>query len=270
MNPDVSIITICLNDKTGLEKTIDSVSSQKFKNYEFIIIDGGSNDGSIDVIRKNTDLITYWVSEKDSGICNALNKGLKKVQGKYCFFLNSGDTLYDELVIENIFKKERDEDIVSGDIILFSDDGKEELVKSPETATFRHMYFSTLFYPVTFFKYELFINFGGFDENIKLSGDYDIFFRLLIKHNATYKRLPVIVVRFNTSGLSSHSKNAPLIATERKTIHDKYLSKRIQDEFFELNALKYSRPIVFWNWAKQYSILRNGLKFLYHTFKKIR
>ncbi len=100
----VSVITINYNNAQGLQKTIDSVISQTFKDYEFIIIDGGSTDESVDIIRKNSGKISYWVSEKDGGIYNAQNKGAKKASGEYCLFLNSGDFLMDSQTLEKVFK----------------------------------------------------------------------------------------------------------------------------------------------------------------------
>ena len=90
----LSIITINLNNYLGLEKTIKSVICQTFDNYEFIIIDGGSKDLSIDIIKRYENKVTFWISESDSGIYNAMNKGIRFAKGEFCLFLNSGDYLY--------------------------------------------------------------------------------------------------------------------------------------------------------------------------------
>src|SRR4051812_43907208 len=104
MNVDLSIITINLNDSKGLEKTIASVVNQTFSNYEFIVIDGGSSDGSCDVMEKYKDKIDYWKSEQDGGIYNAMNKGLHQASGSYCLFLNSGDFLQSPHSLKSIEK----------------------------------------------------------------------------------------------------------------------------------------------------------------------
>ena len=91
----ISIITVNLNNRDGLQKTIDSVVSQTFKDFEWIVIDGGSTDGSKELIEQYADHITYWVSEPDKGIYNAMNKGIKVSKGEYLFFLNSGDWLWE-------------------------------------------------------------------------------------------------------------------------------------------------------------------------------
>jgi glycosyltransferase involved in cell wall biosynthesis len=103
----LSIITINYNNRDGLEKTIRSVIDQRFTDFEFIVIDGGSTDGSVDNIRKYENKINYWCSEKDAGIYNAQNKGIKKAKGEYCLFLNSGDFLYNEDVLNKIKKISR-------------------------------------------------------------------------------------------------------------------------------------------------------------------
>src|ERR1700741_3090435 len=100
--PKISIITINYNDKTGLEKTISSVAGQSYADYEFIVIDGGSTDGSVEVIKKHESKISEWVSENDSGIFNAQNKGANKATGNYLLFLNSGDVLADKDVLKSV------------------------------------------------------------------------------------------------------------------------------------------------------------------------
>ena len=97
-----SIITINYNNADGLRRTIESVVSQTFDDYEYVIIDGGSTDGSVDVIKEYENKISYWVSEKDGGIYNAMNKGVKASNGEYLIFMNSGDVFYRDKVLEDI------------------------------------------------------------------------------------------------------------------------------------------------------------------------
>ena len=100
MAPLISIITVNFNDKIGLERTLESVFSQNFRNFEYLVIDGGSNDGSKDLLEKNSEKINYWVSEPDKGIYNAMNKGISFAKGEYLIFLNSGDHLKNENSLE--------------------------------------------------------------------------------------------------------------------------------------------------------------------------
>ena len=116
MEMKISIITINYNHAEGLRCTIKSTIAQTFTGYEFIIIDGGSSDGSVDVIKEYANKIDYWVSEPDGGIYPAMNKGVQQAHGKYCIFMNSGDEFYAKDVLEKIVGMELKEDIVCGDI----------------------------------------------------------------------------------------------------------------------------------------------------------
>ena len=107
-----SIITVNYNNKEGLRQTIESVIHQTFRDFEFIVIDGGSTDGSADVLKEYDAQITYWVSEKDNGIYNAMNKGIAKATGDYLNFMNSGDCFYTSDVLESVANYESDADFI--------------------------------------------------------------------------------------------------------------------------------------------------------------
>ena len=111
----LSIITINLNNKADLQKTIDSIFTQTCKEFEWVIIDGGSTDGSVELIKETLQYINYWVSEPDKGIYNAMNKGIKASHGEYLLFLNSGDYLYDSSVIHNVLPLLKDRDFYVGE-----------------------------------------------------------------------------------------------------------------------------------------------------------
>ncbi len=110
----LSIITVNFNDAEGLERTIKSVIAQTFKDYEFIIIDGGSTDGSVDIIKKYEDHVNYWVSEPDGGIYPGMNKGLRLANGDYLNFMNGGDCYHSKDVLEKIFSLDTNADIITG------------------------------------------------------------------------------------------------------------------------------------------------------------
>ena len=110
----LSVITVNFNDAQGLERTIKSVISQTFRDYEFIIIDGGSTDSSIDVIKKYEDHINFWVSEPDGGIYQGMNKGLSHAKGDYVNFMNGGDSFHAPDVLETIFSLNTEADIITG------------------------------------------------------------------------------------------------------------------------------------------------------------
>ena len=125
MKPKVSIITVTFNCRENLIKTLKSLHSQGFNDWEHIIIDGQSTDGTVEVIKENESLITYWITEKDNGIYDAMNKGLKVSKGDYVVFLNAGDTFYDESTLDKIpFKEFPDAEIFYGDAMILDQDGK--------------------------------------------------------------------------------------------------------------------------------------------------
>ena len=109
-----SIITVNYNNKNGLEMTIKSVLGQTCKDFEYIIIDGGSTDGSVEVIKKYASRIDYWVSEPDKGVYNAMNKGIRKATGDYLNFMNSGDAYHSTSALEIIAGLHSDDDIIIG------------------------------------------------------------------------------------------------------------------------------------------------------------
>ena len=153
----LSIITVNLNNAIGLRKTIESVVNQTFTDFEYIIIDGGSTDGSVDVIREYSEKITYWVNEPDKGIYNAMNKGIKIAKGEYLQFLNSGDFLIDNRVLKSIFDLERNEDVLYGEAVL-GDNLEKKIKFPPSPKIIDHEYFwtNTLTHQSTLIKRTLF------------------------------------------------------------------------------------------------------------------
>lgn len=220
----LSVITINFNDKVGLEKTIRSVISQSFTDLEFIVIDGGSTDGSVEVIKKYEKQLTYWCSEKDSGIYNAQNKGLKIAKGEYCLFLNSGDYLVNEKIVERIFSGNYSEDILYGDMMVDWGGGKITLEKMHKQISLYELYIDTVWHPVSFIKRSLFERLGNYDENFKVVADYEFFFRAIFVNNASTRYIPVAISVFGFNGMSSDTANKAIEKAERKSVWKKYLS----------------------------------------------
>ncbi|MBC7426937.1 MAG: glycosyltransferase, partial [Bacteroidia bacterium] len=138
-NPLLSIITICLNDKSGLEKTILSVKEQTFRDYEHLIIDGGSVDGSKEIIEKYKSYLAFTISERDNGRYQAMNKGIQNSKGIYLLFLNSGDYLADNFVLQKILSDADMPDIKYGNVIFEDINGLRSLYEQP--AVFYLKYF---------------------------------------------------------------------------------------------------------------------------------
>jgi glycosyltransferase involved in cell wall biosynthesis len=153
----LSIITINKNNASGLEKTIQSVVSQTFKDFEYIVIDGNSTDESVEIIKKYSSGINYWVSEPDTGIYNAMNKGIRKAKGEYCLFLNSGDWLISPVTLQDVFNE-----IVNMNPadIFYSDCVKTDgnITIYPDNLTINYLSDNALNHQNTLIKHSLFWN----------------------------------------------------------------------------------------------------------------
>ncbi|HPI30850.1 MAG TPA: glycosyltransferase family 2 protein [Bacteroidales bacterium] len=234
MCPKISVITINRNDAEGLRKTIKSVVSQTFSDFEYIVIDGASTDGSVDVIKKDADRITYWVSEPDSGIYNAMNKGIGKAKGAYCLFLNSGDYLYQDTVLENVVNSSPTEDIVFGNILIDYGNHKEPVIYN-DKITLKLLFQDSLPHPSAFIKKRLFDEFGFYDESFQLAGDYEFFLRALVLRKCSYKHVDTSISVFNTLGISRNRDFLDINLKERRRAQELYFSLEIIELFYDLN-----------------------------------
>jgi glycosyltransferase involved in cell wall biosynthesis len=137
----ISVITVVFNAKSLLENTIKSIVNQQFEGLEYIIIDGGSNDGTIDIIRKYEDQLGFWLSEPDKGLYDAMNKGMRHAHGKFLWFINAGDLIPEKDTVAKIFRHGQDGDIYYGDTELIDEQGKsigQRRLKPPEEMNWKH------------------------------------------------------------------------------------------------------------------------------------
>ncbi|NDV46030.1 glycosyltransferase [Paludibacter sp. 221] len=255
----LSVITINLNNDVGLKKTIDSVVSQSFKEFEYIIIDGSSTDESVNIIKQNEDNINYWLSESDSGIYNAMNKGIRQAKGEYCLFLNSGDYLIDETVLHDFVYSKYVEDIISGNVLLLKSNEKE-LIQSVETEniSFEVFYKSYIPHPSSFIRRELFFVYGFYNENFKIVSDWEFFFKVLIIHQATYRHFERIVAVYDFSGISSLEENQLKVREERETVFMKHMPL-IYESYVKLET----ELLLLKKECKQYLKIKNKLSKLF-------
>jgi glycosyltransferase involved in cell wall biosynthesis len=225
----LSVITINRNNAEGLDKTIQSVINQSYNDFEYIVIDGNSTDDSVDIIKKYDNKINCWISETDTGIYNAMNKGIAKANGNYLLFLNSGDYLVNKDVLKSVFEYQQTADIIYGNMQIDWGNGKITSGKMPDKITFKQMYIDTLWHPVSFIKKTLFNKYGLYNETYKIVADYDFFFKVIIKHNATTYHVNVDIAMYNLTGLSSLDSNKALEQAERKKVIESYLPQSIID-----------------------------------------
>lgn len=208
-----SIITINLNNKAGLEKTIKSVVGQTCRDFEYIIIDGGSKDGSLEIIRKYTDEISYWISEADEGIYNAMNKGILKARGEYLNFMNSGDCFHAPNVLAEVLKKSDGESIITG---RYTDASTSFVYQVNASAvTLLTLLKEPFNHQATFYKRALFNN-RLYDESLYIQADWKFNMQSIIIDNCSVKIVDTLVVDYDFNGVSN--KDFKLTQEERKKV----------------------------------------------------
>lgn len=219
--PKLSIITINYNNLEGLQKTFESVFEQTYQEFEYIVIDGDSTDGSKELIAQNKDKITYWVSEPDKGIYNAMNKGIKVANGEYLLFLNSGDIFYKE---SSIYKANHHLTTQNKDLYIFDiclDENNQKIIHQyPSHYTFNYFRRGSLGHPSTFIRRELFYKFGFYNEENKIVSDWE-FFLLLWINNCTYCKINEVLSVFSMDGISTLNKEVA-IAEMESVLNNKY------------------------------------------------
>lgn len=250
----LSIITVNLNNRDGLQKTIDSVVSQTFKDFEWIVIDGGSTDGSKELIEHYADHFAYWVSEPDKGIYNAMNKGIKVAKGEYLQFLNSGDWLYDNTALERCYKHVFDADIAYGDIVFCNGENTEEC-HYPEQLSFRYLFNYSLGHPASFIKREI-LQEELYDEDLKIVSDWKFFLLQSLK-NRKFEYLGEMVSCFDTHGIST--VNEDLVSNEREKVIRQLVPESIIADYkhmaqleAQLNNSQVKQVIIYQNKKKLY------------------
>nr|WP_121269738.1 glycosyltransferase family 2 protein [Pedobacter schmidteae] len=226
--PKVSIITVNYNNKAGLDKTIQSVTSQSYPNIEYIVIDGGSDDGSKAVLTKYNDKLAYAVSEPDKGIYNAMNKGIKVATGEYLLFLNSGDNLIDDQVIEKAVQYGLAEDLVYGDLVYVNGEIYTDWIAEDEL-TFDSFYEHTIPHPSTFIKRSLFETVGLYNEQLKIVSDWEFFLLATCRYNCSYKHINLPITHFYMDGISADPMNYESLLAERAAVLKRHFPFFLKD-----------------------------------------
>lgn len=226
-----SVITVCLNAAPHIEAAIKSVLSQSYPNIEFVVIDGGSTDGTVEIINRYKDRLGYFVSEPDKGLYNAMNKGIKAATGDVLFFLNSDDYFVDDSVLDDVaraFVRNAEAEIIFGNLI-FTDGAKRWVKKQKfdgirERLARNHVQHQTLFA-----RKEVFELAGGFYEEYKIVSDYEWEIRAFLVHGCRYAYMDRDISVMSTQGVSSTTDFEP----ERRKVMKKYFSA--------LEILRYRR-----------------------------
>ena len=218
----LSIITINYNNLEGLKRTYDSVVSQTCQDFEWIIIDGGSTDGSREYIEGHQEKFAYWCSEPDKGVYNAMNKGIAQAKGEYLNFMNSGDNYADERVIEEFISAGWNEDYITGDVILDGDENSIMTYPDEEDMDFVHMCRGGLCHQSSFIHRALFERYGVYDETMQIVADWKFAMEVIIMHGCSYRHWHRIVADYATDGISSFDTNYNQHTKERAKVISQY------------------------------------------------
>ena len=271
----ISIVTINWNNYDGLKKTIDSVASQSVSPFEFIVIDGASSDGSANLIKENSDKISYAVSEPDKGIYNAMNKGVAAAHGDYCLFLNSGDTLCCPEVLAQVQDSGVKADIICGNAMILENPPRRKV--APTEITLRFLYGTALCHQAVFIKTEL-LRKHPYDESLRIVADRKFFLQCLILDGCSYQAVNIDICNYDITGFSAKNRFASerewqaamqsLIPERILTDYGKdvsgalYGSSAYEQLFLEIGRRRWRKPI--------YQLVRGILTILSPFIKSAR
>lgn len=235
----LSIVTINYNDAEGLLKTMGSVIAQTCKEFEYIVVDGASTDGSVDVIKeleneRVRELGTFkWISEKDSGIYEAMNKGVKMAKGEYVMMLNSADCFTNEHVVERVLPELDGTDIVQGNLVELQSNGKiRNRGYGRSDINYADVFAGHFPHQASFCRHDLFERYGYFDETYRICGDTKFFMTCLGLYNASFKYVDIDITDYDCTGISS------MTSGEWFDKHNEELI-RLRKEIFPYRLWKY-------------------------------
>lgn len=225
----ITIITVNRNNASGLERTILSVASQTYENIEYIVVDGASTDASREVILRYQETISDWSGEPDSGIYHAMNKGIDLAKGDYVLFVNSGDELIHDAVIDRVVRRIEDNeypDVVHGDVLVLSLKGEPSRIKRIESPNKFFLYFDSFHHQAMLYKRSVFLDHGTYNEDLRVYADHEYTLRVLYRQGLSIVYIPEMICLFwHGEGASSSSGNAVSNADERKQLQRAYFSR---------------------------------------------
>lgn len=229
----LSIITINYNNKAGLQRTIDSVICQTWHDFEWIVIDGGSTDGSKQLIEQYQSHFAYWCSEPDNGVYHAMNKGITHAKGEYLLFLNSGDALYDDNVLQKVDDVHSSADIISGQAVRMD---TNELLRHYDKNLLMQLYHDTLNHQATLIKRDLFKD-TCYDENLKIVSDWKFWLEAILWKKASVDVVDVIVTKQDMTGISSDQKKE---YEERECVLQQLMPSVLKDSLDSFQKIRVS------------------------------
>lgn len=234
MQMKFSVITVCFNDCEGIEKTVRSVVEQTCSDYEYIVIDGGSTDGSVDVIEKYKHNIHYWISEKDNGVYAAMNKAIKVAKGDYCIFMNSGDSFFSNDVLEKVESLNLNCDLVVGGACMIREEKRLSFVLPPKSVSVGFWLYHSVIHQAAFMR-TAYLKEKFYDESFKIVADWKYMISEYLSRRYIYQSIPFTICCFDTTGMSSNEKRRN---AEREKALKEVLPPMIYDDYKKYAGLK--------------------------------
>lgn len=266
-NPLVTIIVAVFNAEQTLQQCLDSVANQTYKNTQLVVIDGGSNDKTVEILEKNKQKIDYYVSEPDRGIYHAWNKGLTKARGEWICFLGSDDYFYNNEALQNmqsgiVHAASSDIKVVYGKVMLVNSLGLEQGLIGEDWRLIKDKFKALMCipHPAVLHHKTLFEQYGNFDEQFRIAGDYEILLRLL-KQSDAYSLMDVTMVAMREGGISSNPDNALRSLKEMRLAQKKHGQTIINKTILVLMLKTYARAMI---------VALLGHQFANKTFDTIR
>jgi glycosyltransferase involved in cell wall biosynthesis len=232
----ISIITVNYNNKEGLIRTIESIRAQTSKLFEYIVVDGNSKDGSVNVISENEAIITKWISEEDTGIYNAMNKAIRLASGAYCIFMNSGDILYSKTTIEEILKLNFSEDYLLGGVIS----GQLGHIKAKKILTMADFVCGSIAHQASMIKRNLLLKYP-YDENLTIVSDWKFCIQTLIFAACSYRPIDIIIAKEEPNGISSGVNENH--KSERNSVLNSFLPDKVLVDYISIKKIR-KKPFI--------------------------
>jgi glycosyltransferase involved in cell wall biosynthesis len=217
MAPTLSIVTICRNDRPGLERTLASIRAQTWRDFEVELVDGASTDGTADFVRALSEPWLHVTSEPDRGIFDAQNKGWRRARGAYCLFLNAGDALAAPDALARVFAAHPTEDLVLCDLLREWPTHTRRL-RVPDRITLEKLVTGAVMHPATLIKRELIDRVGPYDDTLRIAADHDFFFRAIVGAGVSQRHLDIPLSVYAMGGISSSAKTDAMKKAERELI----------------------------------------------------
>ena len=205
----ISVITVCKNSSKTIQNTIESVNAQSFKDIEHIFCDGGSNDGTQEIIKSLDSKSNTLLNGTDKGIYDAINKGIKHAKGEIIAILNSDDFYCSESALEDIHEAfESGVDAVYGDLVYVDQNNTNKVVRYWKSGYYnpnKFLWGWTVPHPALFIRKSVYDKYGLYNNDYKIAGDYDLILRVLYKHKVSIKYIPKVLVKMRAGGASNGS-----------------------------------------------------------------